>query len=526
MSPVTQQGFGKLRLLLAHCKEYHAWCRTSASSPVTPSRLLYIGNTPEPTIRLIDSGISNVSYAALSYSWDGKAILSLTWESLSGFKKAIPWESFPRTYKDAILVARNLGTAYLWIDSICINQADKNDWYVESMKMGEIYEQAEYTINANAAASTEAGFLSMRKQEDCRPDVVTLSDDLATPARLTIRPEYLRSSEDGVALVHESFLASRQRHEMRTRPPGYTAKRGWCFQERFNSTRVIHFMTSEIIWECGQEICCECEGFGPLRQPIDLLESMNDGKGPKHLLSHVLHGNASKAYRWYCWRQLLEDYSERNFSRGTDKLIALGSLARKFSRLAPENKYAAGEWSKNYPEFFLWVAMDFNEARPADNVAPSWSWAATNGRIDLPLSQGPQQRSFSELLDVVCTATNGDEFGQILDGVLTLQAPLFMATLKYKDDLQSLVLEESYARCISFSICNLDSVSDWPSDFASDVGFVAPLRRSEKASDCIVLRPSGNRYIHVGRAILYCNEQGGRGFDKMMKKRTTTLEII
>jgi hypothetical protein len=32
----------------------------------------------------------------------------------------IPMTSLPRTFQDTVIVAQNLGIAYLWIDSLCI----------------------------------------------------------------------------------------------------------------------------------------------------------------------------------------------------------------------------------------------------------------------------------------------------------------------------------------------------------------------------------------------------------------------
>jgi hypothetical protein len=38
----------------------------------------------------------------------------------------------PKTFREAIGIARKLGARYLWIDSLCIVQDDEADWEVEA----------------------------------------------------------------------------------------------------------------------------------------------------------------------------------------------------------------------------------------------------------------------------------------------------------------------------------------------------------------------------------------------------------
>ncbi|PVH93058.1 heterokaryon incompatibility, partial [Periconia macrospinosa] len=54
----------------------------------------------------------------------------------------IPWHSLPRTFQDAIGLARKLGILFLWIDSLCIVQDDKRDWEEQSADMANIYQNA------------------------------------------------------------------------------------------------------------------------------------------------------------------------------------------------------------------------------------------------------------------------------------------------------------------------------------------------------------------------------------------------
>ncbi|KAH6951058.1 hypothetical protein BKA56DRAFT_626064 [Ilyonectria sp. MPI-CAGE-AT-0026] len=45
-----------------------------------------------------------------------------------GQEKGFDMKELPQTFRDAIRVTRELGKRYLWIDAICIIQADKVEW--------------------------------------------------------------------------------------------------------------------------------------------------------------------------------------------------------------------------------------------------------------------------------------------------------------------------------------------------------------------------------------------------------------
>lgn len=45
----------------------------------------------------------------------------------------------PPNFQDAIMITKELGYQYLWIDSLCIIQDSPEDWRAESVKMGSVY---------------------------------------------------------------------------------------------------------------------------------------------------------------------------------------------------------------------------------------------------------------------------------------------------------------------------------------------------------------------------------------------------
>lgn len=65
----------------------------------------------------------------------------------------------PEIVKDAILVTREPGLRYIWIDAHCIIQDSEEDKTRELTKMAEIYSCAHVTLSAASAANAENGFL-------------------------------------------------------------------------------------------------------------------------------------------------------------------------------------------------------------------------------------------------------------------------------------------------------------------------------------------------------------------------------
>ncbi|KAF1980142.1 hypothetical protein BU23DRAFT_562554 [Bimuria novae-zelandiae CBS 107.79] len=92
--------------------------------------------------------------------------------SLISTSDSIEITHMPKTFQDAIIVTRELGLPYLWIDSLCIIQQNKEDWEVESAKMADYYGNATIMLAAaNSTADTE-GFLRERSygEERLEPD--------------------------------------------------------------------------------------------------------------------------------------------------------------------------------------------------------------------------------------------------------------------------------------------------------------------------------------------------------------------
>jgi hypothetical protein len=110
---------------------------------------------------------SNISepYVCLSHCWgtSGHSDVTTT-ANLESKMLGIPIESLPQTFLDAIIIVQKIGLEYLWVDSLCIIQDDRDDWEKESAKMAGIYQGAFLTIAATASSSNRDGmFFTMRE---------------------------------------------------------------------------------------------------------------------------------------------------------------------------------------------------------------------------------------------------------------------------------------------------------------------------------------------------------------------------
>lgn len=224
----------------------------STSSPLNamPSRLLQlaIDGTESWDCKLVDFQDGMV-YAALTYSWgpSSDTLYKTTSETLTSRRTRIVFEELPNTLQHAVAIAVSLGLEYLWVDAICIIQDCDADWDHESAIAGGIYSNAHITISADMGNSASYGCINLRNLEE---------DEVVAGA--TRIPTVL---EDGTAgslyFYNPSHVMSGQvssPEALRTSP---LSQRGWCFQERILSKRILHYTEKCVYWECRD--CYRCE---------------------------------------------------------------------------------------------------------------------------------------------------------------------------------------------------------------------------------------------------------------------------
>ncbi len=122
-SPSTgcQENFSLGRVWLGRCLASHSLC--TLASPLhtpLPTRLLDL-QAPccASGIRLVDASARHGPYITLSHAWGKRRILTTTRSTIGQRQEGIALAELPKTFRDAVRVARELAVRYLWIDSLC-----------------------------------------------------------------------------------------------------------------------------------------------------------------------------------------------------------------------------------------------------------------------------------------------------------------------------------------------------------------------------------------------------------------------
>ena len=461
--------FEDITMAINDCIRNHPDCRSPlGTSDRRPCRLVEVPAQDGMPVRIVRAP-PDVEYAALSHCWGTKPLKRLLKSDGSG-DVLFAWEEIPASFRDACTVARNLFLQYVWIDSLCIIQDDGDDWEREAAKMGAIYEGAYVTISATGAAASVDGFLFPRYISD-HFSAVDSHDRLV---RFTVRkyntdaPFSGRFPHYGDTQNHPWLMRA---NDMDTEYLNPIQLRGWCFQERLMSKRVLHFKRYEYMLECAGGYRCECSGMRDLRkgtfksflnrmlkEDVTPLERLTLEKLRDQLLQDL--GRARNAPKelihtsgdtrmMQMWEMLIELYSRTCFTYQDDVLPALASLARSFHDKRPEWGFLSGIWQENLHRGLLWIPHDARgfdgtlaertkASRGDKAIGPSWSWVFLKGRIRYMSAEYGGRREF-ELVSSEASPVGADPYGDVQAGchiVLRGRAVAFRFSM-YDDVRQS-----------------------------------------------------------------------------------------
>lgn len=311
----------------------------------------------EFSIRLYETSNETARYICLSHCWGGANLFKTETDSLLARTQQIDWNDLPKTFQDAITMTRALGIRYLWIDSLCIIQDDEEDWRDESAKMHEIYRNGYLTIAASKSKGPNGGLFAVAS-----PDY-------------KLKEWHMETQETKIQTrrIIEHFEASKEFPLM---------QRGWVFQERVLSRRILHFGSAELIWECMQHQECECS----------LLRSSLASQGWKENYLPV-SGEGVFGSNFFTWWKVVKDYSALNLTFDKDIFPALSGLAEEQME-ARDSLYIAGLWQDSLLYDLMWyiprptpllpgMESHFTRAaRPSSWRSPTWSWASVNSGVE------------------------------------------------------------------------------------------------------------------------------------------------
>ena len=129
---------------MEECIAKHDKCHTDRLVAL-PTRLIEVSPLGAPkSARLGTTKGKTGSYIALSYCWGGNQPFKTTADRLHEYSENLPYEDLPKTILDAFQVTRSLGLQFIWIDSLCIIQDEKDDVAREMANMLQVYQNAQF----------------------------------------------------------------------------------------------------------------------------------------------------------------------------------------------------------------------------------------------------------------------------------------------------------------------------------------------------------------------------------------------
>jgi hypothetical protein len=408
------QCFELIKNWIGICSREHQCCVMSTPS-VLPKRVVHVGSCQTSPF-LYESKGEQGAYLALSHCWGTSQPFTTERSTIEQRKACIHWDSLPKTFQDAIIVARKLGVSYLWIDSLCIIQDDLEDWQVESSQMAKIYANAHMTIAALSASSDTAGFISSRGY-----------------------PSSMLSLPSGNETDPPSHVGVRRTLHLHNSGPlsGPLFERAWTYQERLLSRRVVYYSDQEISWECREATYCECSSYKPLTSSWE-----DDFSMRLHQAYAILHGKESRVkftsshdiYDW--WRHsAVSDFRRRKLTKESDRLPALSGLASAFQALTGDT-YLGGLWAGDLLHGLLWISSE-NGRLPPEYRAPTWAWPSVDGEAGF-IIEGLGKRNqniswFSKTIAASCSPAGSDPTGAVKGGHTTLYGPVTHSELRISD---------------------------------------------------------------------------------------------
>lgn len=404
----SEASFLLCRSWLELCTTTHAKCGEIRDREL-PTRLIDVGHGKKEPRLVVTKGLKG-QYVTLSHCWGDSQPPVTDSASFAAYLDQIPFQALPRTFQDAIIIVRELGLQYLWIDCFCIVQGDKADWEIECARMHRTFENSAFTIAGPGAGSTDAGILHPRPTPPVDPCEMLVKDESNHfDAHIT------------VSLTDQSI----SRSDGRPIPEvgSFLDRRAWIVQERFLSSRILYFGTSQLYFECQSSELFEST-FTESRSNFS-----NSGPSAQISRAGFSPGQTPRA-DLDTWWHLVEIYSNRQLTNGSDKLPALSGIASRLQQCI-DDEYLAGLWRKSLPHDLGWRTRPWQlqcapqmSQHAARYVAPSWSWASCDHSVEVgfrPGSNAPPQIQIHKAYTIL---TGIDPFGEVSYGELEVSGRL------------------------------------------------------------------------------------------------------
>ena len=337
----------------------HAGCQPA---PFAPLRLVSVGldgNPPRLVQRHGDEGPTE--YATLSHCWGSAPPLQTMKATLDSFSSAIPMDVLPKTFADAMQMARDLAIPYIWIDALCIVQDDLQEWQSEAARMDRVYSGSQLTISAAQSSNGSEGCF--------RSDGNGYGED-----EMLFRAKF--AGDDQADLLVRVY-----RGDVRTSGTASNAlsARGWTLQEQLLSKRVVYCMQPEMHWCCSHHYGTE----SGLRFFKDQVGRSGLPLQMPYAPGRFLRPQLGKESEYWKWTRIVENYSSRSFTFPRDRVAAIAGIIRVMTVHIGEES-VLGLWKTNIAKDLGWLRITRHidpAFRSLAESLPSWTWLASQGRL-------------------------------------------------------------------------------------------------------------------------------------------------
>jgi len=366
------------------CCSTHSGCANplSRTQGWRPARLLQIEPGGTGILRLCtraeaDASYFTLPYMTLSYRWGHHSNFLLQETTLETFKRGFPISTLPRTFQDAVEIARHLSIQFIWIDALCIIQDSQSDWHAEALTMRDVYAHTTCNIAASAAKDEHDGFFKERDIEEI------------LPAR--IEAHETDTADHAGRHFYTVFAKEYWKHQLDS---SSLHSRGWVFQECLLAPRILYFGRHQVLWQC--HAVTKCEAF-PACIPYNIADMNLDHVRAEYEVRRSAKNEVSASQRlrptpiYALWDRLVERYSACGLTRSTDKLPAFAGVAQLFAEVT-HDEYVAGLWKSRIVEGLNWSVPITSTTRSLYR-APTWSWASVDDAVQYHNSSGSYEMS-------------------------------------------------------------------------------------------------------------------------------------